>query len=61
MTPRQHIYWHTTVRMPDDSDLTPLPEKVNVAIIGGGYTGLTAARYAGGGAASRHGSPIEAT
>lgn len=44
MTPRQHIYWHTTVRMPDDSDLTPLPEKVNVAIIGGGYTGLSAAR-----------------
>jgi glycine/D-amino acid oxidase-like deaminating enzyme len=38
--------------MPDDSDpstgsgqrLTPLPEKVNVAIVGGGYTGLSAAR-----------------
>jgi glycine/D-amino acid oxidase-like deaminating enzyme len=50
--PTQQIYWHTTVRMPDDSDpstgsgqrLTPLPEKVNVAIVGGGYTGLSAAR-----------------
>jgi glycine/D-amino acid oxidase-like deaminating enzyme len=40
----QQIYWHTTVKMPDDSDLTPIPEKVDVAIIGGGYTGLSAAR-----------------
>ena len=40
----QQIYWHTTVKMPDDSTLTPFPEKVDVAIIGGGYTGLSAAR-----------------
>jgi len=40
----QQIYWHTTVQMPDDSKLTALPEKVDVAIIGGGYTGLSAAR-----------------
>lgn len=40
----QQIYWHTTVKMPDDSSLTPIPEKVDVAIIGGGYTGLSAAR-----------------
>ena len=40
----QKIYWHTTVKMPDDSNLTPIPEKVDVAIIGGGYTGLSAAR-----------------
>ncbi len=40
----QQIYWHTTVQMPDDSNLTPLPEKVDVAVIGGGYTGLSAAR-----------------
>ncbi|MBI5962015.1 MAG: FAD-binding oxidoreductase [Chloroflexi bacterium] len=40
----QQIYWHTTVKMPDDSNLTPIPEKVDVAIIGGGYTGLSAAR-----------------
>ena len=30
--------------MPDNSDLTPFPEKAAVAIIGGGYTGLSAAR-----------------
>jgi glycine/D-amino acid oxidase-like deaminating enzyme len=52
MTPTQKIYWHTTAQMPDDSNpstvsgqrLTPLPENVEVAIIGGGYTGLSAAR-----------------
>ena len=42
--PTQQIYWHTTAQMPDDSHLAPLPEKVDVAIIGGGYTGLSAAR-----------------
>lgn len=41
---KQHIYWHTTVQMPDDSDLAPIPPKADVAIIGGGYTGLSAAR-----------------
>lgn len=41
---KQHIYWHTTVQMPDDSNLTPIPAKADVAIIGGGYTGLSAAR-----------------
>jgi glycine/D-amino acid oxidase-like deaminating enzyme len=30
--------------MPDDSNLTQIPEKVDVAIIGGGFTGLSAAR-----------------
>jgi len=40
---KQQIYWHTTVQMPNDSKLTSLPEKVDVAIIGGGYTGLSAA------------------
>lgn len=44
MTTQQHIYWHTTVQMPDDSYLTPIPSKADVAIIGGGYTGLSAAR-----------------
>lgn len=44
MTINQQIYWHTTVKMPADSNLTPIPEKVDVAIIGGGYTGLSAAR-----------------
>lgn len=44
MTYKQQIYWHTTTGMPDDSNLIPLPERVDVAIIGGGYTGLSAAR-----------------
>lgn len=44
MTVKKQIYWHTTAEMPDDSDLVPLPENVGVAIIGGGYTGLSAAR-----------------
>ncbi|MDO8752651.1 MAG: FAD-dependent oxidoreductase, partial [Anaerolineales bacterium] len=39
----QQIYWHTTVKMPDDSSLTPIPSEVDVAVIGGGYTGLSAA------------------
>jgi glycine/D-amino acid oxidase-like deaminating enzyme len=39
----QKIYWHTTVDMPNDSSLTPIPETADVAIIGGGYTGLSAA------------------
>ncbi len=42
--PQQQIYWHTTTHMPgEDNTITPLPEKVDVAIIGGGYTGLSAA------------------
>ncbi len=41
---KQQIYWHTTVQMPDDSNLTPIPADVDFAIIGGGYTGLSAAR-----------------
>lgn len=40
----QQIYWHTTVHMPDDSNPSPLPSKVDVAVIGGGFTGLSAAR-----------------
>ena len=40
----QHNYWLTTARMPGDSDtITPFPEKADVAIIGAGYTGLSAA------------------
>jgi glycine/D-amino acid oxidase-like deaminating enzyme len=42
--PTQQIYWHTTVQMPDDKSLAPLPKSVDVAVIGGGYTGLSAAR-----------------
>jgi glycine/D-amino acid oxidase-like deaminating enzyme len=41
---RERIYWHDTVEMPSAEHLAPLPEKVDVAVIGGGYTGLSAAR-----------------
>ena len=41
---KQQIYWHNTVQMPDDKNLMPLPEKVDVAVIGSGFTGLSAAR-----------------
>ncbi len=41
---KQRIFWHDTVQMPDDKNLTPLPEKVDVAVIGSGFTGLAAAR-----------------
>jgi glycine/D-amino acid oxidase-like deaminating enzyme len=44
MSTQQHIYWHTTTTMPNDSNIAPIPAKVDVAIIGGGYTGLSAAR-----------------
>ena len=40
---KEQIYWHNTVAMPSDVELTPLPSRVDVAIIGGGLTGLSAA------------------
>lgn len=43
MNTKQQTYWHTTVRMPDESELAPVPEKVDVAVVGGGFTGLSAA------------------
>jgi len=41
---KQRIFWHDTVSMPSDETLTPLPDRVAVAVIGGGFTGLAAAR-----------------
>ena len=44
MTVKQYNYWLTTTQMPgEEHAATPLPEKVDVAVIGGGYTGLSAA------------------
>jgi glycine/D-amino acid oxidase-like deaminating enzyme len=41
----QSNYWHTTTVMPgEENTITPLPPNVDVAVIGGGYTGLSAAR-----------------
>ena len=41
---KEKVFWHDTVAMPGDDDLKPLPEQLDVAVIGGGYTGLSAAR-----------------
>jgi glycine/D-amino acid oxidase-like deaminating enzyme len=40
---KEKIYWHDTIEMPLGHETIPLPEKVDVAIIGGGFTGLSAA------------------
>ncbi len=44
MCVREHNYWLTTVGMPTADAAYPLPENVDVAVIGAGYTGLSAAR-----------------
>jgi glycine/D-amino acid oxidase-like deaminating enzyme len=44
MTIQRQIYWHTTTQMPGKEHVTALPGTVDVAILGGGYTGLSAAR-----------------
>jgi glycine/D-amino acid oxidase-like deaminating enzyme len=41
---KERVYWLDTVEMPGGSQGIPLPGKVDVAIVGGGYTGLSAAR-----------------
>jgi glycine/D-amino acid oxidase-like deaminating enzyme len=40
----ERIFWHDTVNMPSDKNPSPLPDRVDVAVIGSGYTGLSAAR-----------------
>jgi glycine/D-amino acid oxidase-like deaminating enzyme len=40
---KERVYWHDTVEMPLDKILTSVPARADVAIIGGGYTGLSAA------------------
>lgn len=44
MALREHNYWLTTVEMPATDPARALPEAVDVAIIGAGFTGLSAAR-----------------
>ena len=41
---QQRNYWLNTVDMPKGHAVGPLPERVDVAIIGAGFTGLSAAR-----------------
>jgi glycine/D-amino acid oxidase-like deaminating enzyme len=43
MALQEHNYWLTTVEFPDPES-RPLPERVDVAVIGAGFTGLSAAR-----------------
>jgi glycine/D-amino acid oxidase-like deaminating enzyme len=44
MSPAQQNYWLTTVDVPRTDTRMPLPETVDVAVIGAGFTGLSAAR-----------------
>jgi glycine/D-amino acid oxidase-like deaminating enzyme len=44
MTVQERNYWLTTVEMPGTDAAQPLPESVDVAVIGAGFTGLSAAR-----------------
>src|SRR5215467_9212712 len=41
---QEHNYWLTTAEFPSTDPSRPLPEVVNVAVIGAGFTGLSAAR-----------------
>ncbi len=47
MPTQEKTFWLDTVEMPATDPLVPLPEKVDVAILGAGYTGLSAARALG--------------
>jgi glycine/D-amino acid oxidase-like deaminating enzyme len=44
MTFREENFWLTTLPAPAPEETPPLPETVDVAVIGGGFTGLSAAR-----------------
>ncbi|MGA8310657.1 MAG: FAD-binding oxidoreductase [Terriglobales bacterium] len=41
---REHNFWLTTMETPTDIPARPLPESVDVAVIGAGFTGLSAAQ-----------------
>ena len=41
---KEQNYWLTTIEMPTTNASRPLPERVDVAVIGAGFTGLSAAR-----------------
>ncbi len=41
---QEHNYWLTTTKFPTVDDSRPIPEVVDVAVIGAGFTGLSAAR-----------------
>src|SRR5215510_9060846 len=41
---REQNFWATTTATPTTDQMRPLPERVDVAVIGAGFTGLSAAR-----------------
>ncbi len=41
---QQQIFWQTTTQMPGEEHVKSLPTKVDIVVLGGGYTGLSAAR-----------------
>jgi glycine/D-amino acid oxidase-like deaminating enzyme len=43
MNLNEKVFWHDTVEMPSDIVLKDLPQKVDLAVIGGGFPGLAAA------------------
>lgn len=43
MTLKEKVFWHDTVEMPIPSQLTDLPTKADIAVIGAGFPGLAAA------------------
>jgi len=43
MAPREQNYWLTTTDFPK-TEIRPLPDRVEVAVVGAGFTGLSAAR-----------------
>lgn len=51
--PREKVFWHQTVDLPSAAPSTPIPSRVDVGIIGGGITGLSAARTF-----ARHGAKV---
>src|SRR5438067_11476391 len=44
MSIREHNFWLTTAKMPTVDANAPLPASVDVAVIGAGFTGLSATR-----------------
>jgi glycine/D-amino acid oxidase-like deaminating enzyme len=44
MNLKEKVFWHETVEMPTDEHLNDLPPKVDLAVIGAGIPGLSAAR-----------------
>jgi glycine/D-amino acid oxidase-like deaminating enzyme len=43
MSPQEHNYWLTTTNFPEP-ELRPLPARIDVVVVGAGFTGLSAAR-----------------